>query len=118
MRSAIAALICGLAAAAGASAATPEEAARLFEARRWKEAAAAYEELAKANPANAGAWLRLARSRAAMGETSRALEALQSGVATGSLLYQSVMAAPELTTLHADPRFTALVEPLRPCTAA
>ena len=116
MRSAIAALIVALPTAAAAV--TPEEAARLFQAQQWQEAAAAYQELVQANPANAGAWLRLARAHAATGATDLALAALESGAKTGSLSYQSVMAAPELQSLHADPRFTALVEPLKPCTAA
>jgi tetratricopeptide (TPR) repeat protein len=104
--------------AIAASAATPEEAASLFEAKKWQDAAAAYQELVSADPANANAWLRLAQARAAAGETGRALEALQSGAATGQLVYQAVMAAPELTALHGDARFRALIEPLKPCTAA
>ena len=115
MKLALAVLSCGLAAAA--SAATPEEAAKLFAAKQWKEAAAAYQELLAANPANASAWLRLARAQAAAGETDRALEALKSGAGTGQLVYQSVMASPELTALHGDARFTALIEPLKPCIA-
>jgi tetratricopeptide (TPR) repeat protein len=101
-----------------AFAATPEEAASLFEAKKWQEAAVAYQELVSADPANANAWLRLARARAAAGETDRALEALKSGAATGQFVYQAVMAAPELTALHGDARFAALIEPLKPCTAA
>jgi tetratricopeptide (TPR) repeat protein len=115
MRSAIAILICGLAAATGALAATPEEAARLFEARDWKRAAAAYQELVAGNPGNASAWLRLASARAAGGETDQALETLKSWAAAGPIPYHAVMAAPELKALHANPRFTALMEPLRPC---
>ena len=116
MRIALAVLMSGF--VATSVAATPEEAAKLFAEKRWKEAAAAYQELAAANPANVNAWLRLARARAAAGESGGALEALKAGAATGQLMYQSVMAAPELTALHGDARFTALIEPLKPCTAA
>ena len=103
--------------AATALAATPEEAAKLFADKKWKEAAAAYEEVAAANPANPGAWLRLARARAAQGDADGALAALKSGAGTGQLVYQTVMASPELSALHNDARFTALIEPLKPCIA-
>jgi hypothetical protein len=116
VKNALAIAVSAISLAAGA--ATPEEAAKLFAAKQWKEAAAAYQELATANPANAGAWLRLARANAAAGDTERALEALKSGAATGQLTYQSVMIAPELAALHGDARFAALVEPLKPCTGA
>jgi hypothetical protein len=116
MRIALAVLLSGFVAASVA--ATPEEAAKLFAGKQWKEAAVAYQELAAANPANVNAWLRLAQARAAAGETDGALEALKSGAATGQLMYQSVMASPELIALHGDPRFTALIEPLKPCIAA
>ena len=115
MKIALAVAISALAAAAVA--ATPEEAAKLFAEKKWQEAAAAYQALATANPANPGAWLSLARARSASGDTDGALEALKSGSGTGQLVYQSVMASPELAALHGDARFTALVEPLKPCTA-
>jgi tetratricopeptide (TPR) repeat protein len=116
MRIAAAVLLSGF--VATSIAATPEEAAKLFAEKKWPEAAAAYQELAAANPANANAWLRLARARAAAGDTNGALEALKSGAASGQLVYQSVMASPELAALHGDARFTAIVEPLKPCIAA
>ncbi len=116
MKFALAVLLSTLATAAVA--ATPEEAAKLFAEKKWQEAASAYQELAAANPANVTAWLRLARARAAAGDSAGALEALKSGAGTGQLSYQSVMASPELTALHGDARFTALIEPLKPCTAA
>ena len=115
MRSTIALFIGGLAVTAGALAATPEEAARLFEAREWDKAAAAYQELVTASPANAVAWLRLASARAAAGETDQALETLKSWAAAGPVLYNAVMAAPELKSLQGDPRFSALMELHRPC---
>jgi len=115
MRSAITLFICGLTVAAGALAATPEEAARLFEAREWDKAAAAYQELVTASPRNPVAWLRLASARAASGETDKAIETLKSWAAAGPILYHAVMAAPELKSLHADPRFSALMEPHKPC---
>lgn len=116
MRIALAVLLSGWVAASVA--ATPEEAAKLFAEKQWKEAAVAYQELTAANPANVNAWLRLARARAADGETDGALEALKSGAATGQLMYQSVMSSPELVALHGDARFAALIEPLKPCIAA
>jgi len=115
MRSAMALLICGVTVAAGAVAATPEEAARLFEARDWNKAAAAYQQLVTANPRNAVAWLRLASARAASGETDQAIETLKSWAAAGPILYHAVMAAPELKPLQADPRFSTLMEPHKPC---
>jgi tetratricopeptide (TPR) repeat protein len=115
MRSAITLYICGLTVAAGALAATPEEAARLFEAREWDKAAAAYQELVTASPRNPVAWLRLASARAAGGETDQAIETLKSWAAAGPILYHAVMAAPELRSLQADPRFSTLMEPHRPC---
>ena len=116
MRIALAVLLSGF--VATSIAATPEQAAKLFADKKWQEAAAAYQELAAANPANVNAWLRLARARAAAGDTGSALEALKSGAATGQLVYQAVMAAPELAALHGDARFIALIEPLKPCIAA
>jgi hypothetical protein len=115
MRSAITLFICSLAVSGGALAATPEEAARLFEARDWSRAAAAYQELVTANPRNAVAWLRLASARAASGETGQAIETLKSWAAAGTILYHAVMAAPELKSLHTDPRFSTLMEPHKPC---
>jgi len=116
MKFALVVLSCGLAAAA--SAATPEEAAKLFEARRWKEAAAAYQELVAKSPANSGAWLRLASAQAAGGEVEAAFTTLKSWAASGSLIYQAAMSAPELKSLQADPRFAAIVDPLKPCASA
>jgi Tetratricopeptide repeat len=103
--------------AATAGAATPDEAARLFDARRWAEAAEAYRSQVDASPANAGAWLRLASAQAAGGNAEAAFETLKGWAATGTLIYQAVMASPELEPLRADARFAALVEPLRPCAA-
>ncbi len=116
MKFAIAMLVAAFATAAAA--ATPEEAAKFFEAKRWKEAAAAYQELVAQSPANSGAWLRLASARAAGGETEAAFETLKSWAASGSLIYQAAMSAPELKPLQADPRFAAIVEPLKPCSSA
>jgi hypothetical protein len=110
-------VLCGFIIAMQSSAATLEEAAELFSAGKWTEAAAAYLEIADREPANALALIRLARSRAAAGEAGKAIEALQAWVATGSGSYPVAMALPELKSLHSDPRFVALVEPLRPCQA-
>jgi hypothetical protein len=107
--------ICLAAACAQARGATPDEAARLFEARRWGEAAAAYQSVVEREPGNALAIVRLARSRAANGEDAAALEALKSWFATGSASFQAAMTLPEFESLRADPRFTAIVEPHRPC---
>lgn len=100
-----------------ASAATPEEAAQLFSAGKWSEAAAAYQEIVDREPANALALIRLARSRAAAGEAGKAIDALEAWIATGSGSYPVAMSLPELRSLHSDPRFVALLEPLRPCQA-
>ncbi len=110
-------LLAGLIAAACAGAVTPDEAARLFEARRWTEAAEAYRSQVEASPANAGAWLRLASAQAAGGDTKAAFETLKGWAATGTLIYQAVMTAPELEPLRAEREFAALIEPLRPCAA-
>ncbi len=110
-------LLAGLASAASTGAATPEEAARLFEAQRWAEAAKAYETMVRESPINAGAWLRLASAHAAGGDSEAAFAALKDWAATGTLIYQAVQAAPELAALRVDPRFAALIEPLKPCAA-
>ncbi len=98
-----------------AQAATMDEAARLFEAKRWTEAAAAYQEIAAREPANGLALVRLARARAAGGDAAGALTALEAWFESGAGAYQVAMSLPELRTLHADPRFLAVVEPRKPC---
>jgi hypothetical protein len=97
------------------SAATMEDAARDFDAKRWAQAAAAYEEIAAREPANALALIRLARARAANGQVPEALAALEAWFATGSGAYQVAMRVPEFESLREDPRFTAIVEPRKPC---
>ena len=108
-------MACLVFAGAQASAATMEEAAREFEAKRWAQAAAAYQEVAEREPANALALIRLARSRAANGEAPEALAALEAWFATGSASYQVAMGVPEFETLRGDPRFIAIVAPHKPC---
>ncbi len=108
-------LLCGTLLCAAAVAATMEDAEKLFTAQKWPEAAAAYQVIAEREPANALAQIRLARSRAASGDATGALSALQAWFATGSGSYQSAMTLTELQSLHDDPRFIAMMEPLRPC---
>lgn len=98
-----------------AHAATRDEAAQLFEARRWGEAAAAYQSIVDREPANALALIRLARARAANGEEAAALAALKAWLASGNGSFQAAMSLPEFESLRLDPRFTAVVEPHRPC---
>ena len=100
---------------AEASAATMEEAARQFEAKRWADAAAAYADIAAREPANAFALIRLARARAANGESEAALAALEAWFATGSGAYQVAMSLPEFESLRGDARFAAIVDPRKPC---
>lgn len=100
-----------------AGAATMEEAQQLFTDRKWSEAAAAYQEIAEREPANALAQIRLARSRGASGDATGTLAALQAWFATGGGSYQTAMTLPELQFLHEDPRFVAMMEPLKPCQA-
>ena len=107
----------GLIVAAHASAATLEEAADRFSAGKWTEAAAAYQDIVDREPANVLALIRLARSRAAAGDAAKALAALQAWLATGNGSYQAAMSLPEFQSLHADARFVAMMEPLRPCQA-
>jgi len=107
--------MCLAAICAQAEGATPEEAARLFEARQWGEAAAAYESIVGREPGNALAIIRLARARAANGEDGAALAALKAWFATGSGSFQAAMTLPEFDALRRDPRFAAIVEPHRPC---
>jgi hypothetical protein len=102
-------------AAAQASAATMEEAARLFEAKQWAAAAAAYGEIAAREPANALALIRLARARAANGQDAEALGALEAWFATGAGSYPVAMSLPEFESLRGDPRFAAIVDPRKPC---
>jgi hypothetical protein len=111
----VTAWMCLAVSSAQALGATPEEAARLFEARQWAEAAAAYESIVDREPGNGLALIRLARSRAANGEDVAALEALNAWFATGSASFQAAMTVPEFESLRADPRFVAIVEPHRPC---
>ena len=87
-------ILCGLMIAASASAATMEEAARLFEEKKWPEAAAAYGEIAAREPGNSLALIRLARSRASNGDSTGTLEALKAWFATGSGSYQVAMTLP------------------------
>ena len=101
--------------AAPASAASMEEAARLFEAKRWTDAAAAYQDIVAREPANALALIRLARARAANGQDAEALVALEAWFATGAGAYQVAMSVPEFEALRGDPRFVAIVEPRKPC---
>jgi tetratricopeptide (TPR) repeat protein len=103
--------------AATAQAATLDEAHALFAARRWEEAAAAYQSVVDREPGNALALIRLARSSAQAGDATRAIEALRAWFATGSGSYQVAMSLPEFKPLQSDARFTALVDPLRPCQA-
>lgn len=110
-------VLCGLVVAVHALGATPEDAAKLFSTNQWEAAAAAYQEIVGANPSNTQAWFRLARARAASGNSLKALEALQGWIATGNASYQAAMAVRELESLREDPRFVALVEPLKPCVA-
>lgn len=110
-------LAAGLLFAAGAHAATIEQAHELFGAKRWTEAAAAYQDVVDREPANALALIRLARSHAAGGQADRALDALKAWIATGNGAYQAAMSLPEFRSLRADQRFVAMVEPLRPCQA-
>ncbi len=76
---------------------------------------AAYQSIVDREPGNALALIRLARARAANGEDVAALEALKAWFATGSASFQAAMTVPEFESLRADPRFTAIVEPHRPC---
>lgn len=92
-----------------------EDAARLFDTKRWAEAADAYQDIVTREPANSFALIRLARSRAANGQATEALAALEAWFATGNGAYQVVMQLPEFETLRGDPRFTAIVEPRKPC---
>src|SRR5688572_7938560 len=107
--------LCLGAGSALAQGATSDEAAKLFEAQRWGEAAAAYQSIVDREPANAPALIRLARSRAANGEDAAALDALKTWLASGSGSFQVAMALPEFEALRAGPRFAAIVEPHRPC---
>lgn len=111
-------IFAGLMAIAGAGAATPGQAEALFARREWREAAAVYQALVDREPANRQAWFRLARALAAAGEAGRALEALQSWIGTGGGSYAAAMTVAELEPLRNDPRFLALLEPLKPCNAA
>jgi hypothetical protein len=105
----------GLMLAAAVYAATPEEAARLFDAKHWQAAVSAYRAIVEREPGNAFAWFRLARAEAAAGDPEAALAALQSWVAAGGGAYAAAMTAPELESLRRDVRFQALIAPLRPC---
>ncbi len=73
-------LLCGMLVCSSATAATMEEAAKLFAAQKWAESAAAYQEIAGREPANALAKIRLARSRAANGDSTGALAPCRPGL--------------------------------------
>ncbi len=107
--------MCLAAACAQAEARRPRRRRRLFDARQWGEAAAAYQSIVEREPGNALAIVRLARARAANGEDAAALDALKAWFATGSGSFQAAMTLPEFESLRSDPRFTAIVEPHRPC---
>jgi hypothetical protein len=109
---------CLAAAAATAGAATMDEAAKLFDARQWAGAAAAYESVLAGEPGNALAQVRLARARAANGEADAALAALAAWFQGGNGAYQVALRLPEFEQLRADARFVALVEKYRPCATA
>lgn len=111
-------MACLILACAEAAAVTMEDAARDFDAKRWAQAAAAYQEIAAREPANALALIRLARARAANGQAPEALAALEAWFATGSGAYQVAMRVPEFESLRKDPRFAAIVEPRKPCNTA
>jgi hypothetical protein len=102
-------------ATANTLAVTMDEAAVLFDAGKWAEAASAYQDIVKREPANAPAQFRLARASAANGDLATAMVALKAWVDTGRALYQAAMQVPELALLREDSRFIALIEPLRPC---
>ncbi|MGH8251502.1 MAG: tetratricopeptide repeat protein [Steroidobacteraceae bacterium] len=95
-----------------------DEATKLFSAGNWPEAIAAYQSIVDREPTNALALIRLARSSAAMEDKEQALVALKGWVATGSASYTVAMKLPEFDSLRSDPRFIALMVPLKPCNAA
>ena len=103
------------AASVNVSAASMDEAASLFEAKRWADAASAYQAIVQDEPQNAVALVRLARARAANGQADEAFAALQAWFATGTGAYLGAMRFPEFAGLRDDPRFAAIVEPHKPC---
>lgn len=69
--------------AAHAAAATPEEAAALYEKGNWKEAARAYEAIVKADPKNGLAWYRLGVCRGSQKDYAGAVQAYVRSEAIG-----------------------------------
>ncbi|MFL6530240.1 MAG: tetratricopeptide repeat protein [Chthoniobacterales bacterium] len=60
------------------------KASELFQAKKWPEAATAYEALVKAEPENAKAWQQLGMCRYSLGDFARAATALEKSVTLAS----------------------------------
>jgi tetratricopeptide (TPR) repeat protein len=54
---------------------SPEQADKFFQAQEWGKAATAYEEIAKREPSNGQAWLRLGVARHNLKQYTRAIAA-------------------------------------------
>jgi len=108
-------LLMMVAAAAAQADVTLDDAARFFDAKQWAQAASAYQSIVDREPGNALALIRLARSRAANGETEPALAALEAWFGSGNGAYQVALSLPEFEALRSDARFQAITERYKPC---
>ncbi len=81
-------ILCLVAMLSGPQASTASDTSRemaaadsLFRAKKWKEAAAAYETIVGNQPSNGAAWHQLAMSRYSLGDWNGAIAAFQKGIA-------------------------------------
>ena len=83
----------------------------LVKAQKWPEAAAAYEEIVKREPANGIAMFNLACIYARMNEKDKAVEWLRQSVApANNAFYLLDLNDPDLASLHDDPRYREIVQ--------
>jgi len=97
----------------GVSVGAMEYTRELMAQQRYRDAARAAEEAVLARPENSGAWYSLAVASAAVGNTRRALEALEQAAANGWGAWERVEAEPLLAKVRRDPRYAGILSKMR-----
>lgn len=104
-------------AAAAALAQSPEtltaEADKATAAKQYAKASAAYLRAFELDPSNASAAYNAACCQALLGQKEEAFRSLERAVAAGFIQADSAARDTDLTALHADPRWTGLLDRMR-----